>query len=320
MTWNLRYVRDESAALRILDMPFLETVDGIDAAAMDALAGLSQESDQGSLDRVLSHPTLRDGITDDHTVVVAALQVVTDYRPDLLDTLLDPAQVAEERRVVHLPHSGKVTLSVIHLSPGMYRTMDILEQMVRSQETFMATPLPRSYVGLVVADATPAGGGGGPSGILTVDPGGEENRYLISHELAHMYWPFFPPWIAEGGAEFMTTVSADMQFSSNECSLASNLSELDRLYLERVHSGRSGCHYALGRGLFLDLYETLGHDAFRQGFSALHLALRDDVHDDECSGLERGVCYVRAAFVTDAEPESAALAEAVIEHWYYGPR
>ena len=257
MTWKLRSIRDESAALRILDMAFLETVDGVDAAAMKALAVLPWESDRGYLEQVLSHPTLRDGITDDQTVVVAALQSVVRHRPELLDTLLNPDQVTVEKRVIRLLHSGEVTLSVIHVIPGTYRTMDILEQMVRTQEGFMAVPFPRSYVGLLAVDARPVGGG--PSGIITVDPGYAEDDYIIAHELAHTYWSFFPPWLREGAAEFMTTVSADAEFSSNKCSLADNLSDL-----EHIESGlsediiyRSGCSYALGRGLFLDLYETL---------------------------------------------------------------
>ena len=318
MTWKLRSIRDESAALRILDMAFLETVDGVDAAAMEALAVLSWESDRGYLEQVLSHPTLRDGITDDQTVVVAALQSVVRHRPELLDTLLNPDQVTVEKRVIRLPHSGEVTLSVIHVIPGTYRTMDILEQMVRTQEGFMAVPFPRSYVGLLAADAIPVGGG--PSGMITVDPGSAEDDYIIAHELAHTYWSFFPPWLREGAADFMTTVSADAEFSSNKCSLADNLSDL-----EHIESGlsediiyRSGCSYALGRGLFLDLYETLGYGAFRQGFGRLYLTMRGKEHDDECTGLERGVCYVRAAFVTDALPESAALVEPVIVRWYYG--
>ena len=147
----------------------------------------------------------------------------------------------------------------------------------------------------------------------------------LHHRQAHTYWSFFPPWLREGAVDFMTTVSADAEFSSNKCSLADNLSDLDRLYLEHIESGlskdiiyRSGCSYFLGRGLFLDLYEALGEEAFRQGFGRLYLTMRGKEHDGECTGLERGVCYVRAAFVTDALPESAALAEPVIVRWYYG--
>ena len=82
----------------------------------------------------------------------------------------------------------------------------------------------------------------------------------------------------------------------------------------------SGCAYSLGRGLFLDLYQTLGDEAFRGSFERLYLAMRNDDLYDECAGLERDLCYVRAAFVADAIPASAALAKPVIDSWYHGPR
>ena len=72
--------------------------------------------------------------------------------------------------------------------------------------------------------------------------------------------------------------------------------------------------------MFLNLYESLGDEAFREGFGRLYVAMRGQKHDDECSGVERGVCYVKAAFMTHASPEAAALAARVIARWYYGPR
>ena len=309
----------EATALRILDMPFLETINGVDAAAMRSLSQLFHTYRQDYLHKILSHPTMRDGITDDQALFLSVMGFVTeDRRVELLDTLLDPAQVFVEKRSIQLPHSGEVDLSVVRISPGTYRTMDILEQVLRSQEEFMGTRFPRSYVALLVADVTSARGGGGPGGMMTIDPGYEEDRDLIAHELAHTYWPFSPRWIAEGGAEFMTTISANTQFSSNDCSLADSLSAMERLAEEGV-SGISICYYTLGRGLFLELYETLGDEAFREGFRRLYLKMRDEVHFGECTGLERGICYVRAAFVADATPESAALAAPVITRWYEGP-
>ena len=41
------------------------------------------------------------------------------------------------------------------------------------------------------------------------------------------------------------------------------------------------------------------------------MTMRDEELDDECTGIERGVCYVRAAF---------AAAGPVIDRWYHGPR
>ena len=155
----------------------------------------------------------------------------------------------------------RVTSSVLNVNPGTYGTMDILEQELCAQEASMDEPFPRSYVGLLVADATSAGGGGGPTGLITVDPVYVEDDYIIAHELAHTYWPFWAAWIAEGGADFMTTVSVNKQFSSHDCSLGDILSDLDRLYGDLSESGQStavirgsGCAYSLGRGLLLGNY------------------------------------------------------------------
>ena len=320
--------RDEAATLQIAAMPFLESVEGVDAAAASSLHSLFWASDEENyLMQVLAHPTLEHGISDAEAFVVAALGVVVEDRPDLLETLLDLGPDAVEKRIIQIPLAGEVTLSVLNVSPGAYSTIDILEQALRAQEAFMDEPFPRSYVGLLVADATSVGGGGGPTGIITVDPVYVEDDYVIAHELAHTYWPFWPAWIAEGGADFVTTVSVNKQFSSHDCSLGDTLSDLDRLHGELTEDGQStviirgsGCAYSLGRGLFLDLYGTLGDEAFRRGFGRLYVAMRDGERDDECSGLERGLCYVRAAFVADAAPESAALAGPVIARWYYGPR
>ena len=52
------------AALRILDMPFLDSVELLDWKALDSLGDLSED---GYLDSVLAHPSFRDGITDDRS-------------------------------------------------------------------------------------------------------------------------------------------------------------------------------------------------------------------------------------------------------------
>ena len=257
---------------------------------------------------------------------MAVLGLVIKDRPDLLNTLLDLGPDAVEKRVIQLPLRGKVTLSVLNIRPGIYSTLDKLEQMVRAQEEFMGVPFPRSYVGLLVANATEASGGGGGTGLLTIDPGWEESTYFIAHEVAHIYWTFFPSWIAEGGADFMTTVSAGTQFETHQCNLSDNLFGLDQLYSDLSEKGQStgiirqsGCAYTLGRGLFLDLHETLGYEAFRQGFATLYTSMRDQEHFDRCNDQERGLCYLRAAFITSAAPTSAALAQPVIDNWYHGP-
>ncbi len=283
---------NETLALHIIDIPFLETVDGIDASAVRSLRDLQWAVNEPYLERVLAHPTLDGGITDDDTVVVAALRKVVDYRPGLLDTLLDPAQVRVKKRVIHLRHSGEMDLSVIHLSPGAYRTMNILEELTRSHEEFMGVPYPTNYLGVVVADATPSLGGGGPGGIITIDPGQEENAYLIAHELAHSYWNFSPTWLREGAAEFMTTVSTDKEFPNNACRATQSQSELQRLTLERLekdYPNLTYCHYSLGRAFYIELYDALGDRVFREGSQKLYRAMREGEQDGQCNGEDRTV-------------------------------
>ncbi len=316
---------DEATALQIVDMPFLDIIDGADSAAMSSLWRLFYEADGEYLQAVLSHPTLRGGITDEHRMVVAAVGQVIRHRPELLEVLLDPQQIKVEKRVVDLPYTGETIASVIHVTPdATYPTMDILERSLRRQEGFMKIPFPKTYVGLLVADATPAAGGGGPTGLLTVDPGLEENKHIIAHELAHTYWALPSVWITEGGADFFSAISADVVFSSDLCGIVDNLSELDHLERERAVKGlpsvsrSSHCAYALGRALFLDLHESLGESASSAGFSRLYETMRDQAYDEECGGIEVGACYMMAAFVTDADSESAAIAEPIIRRHYFG--
>ncbi len=331
MAANTSARHDEKSALRISAMQFLDDVDGIDAAAMEALSGLTWLGDGSTLPRVLDHPRFAAGIASEDAIVVAALGYVAASGEGLLERLLEPGGVMVRERVVALPRAGEVKISVLNLNPGSFRTIDILEDVVRSQEEFMLTPFPKRYIGLFVLDGTVNIGGGGAAGIVTIDPGYEEDRLLIAHEVAHTYWPFSPAWIAEGAAEFLMNILEVPQYmegpqDTQGCPLADTLGELDALVLERRDAGlsvrdvyySSGCAYSLGRGLFADLYGVLGDDTFRQGFRRLYLTMRDNVHDAECTGIQKGICYVKRAFVTDASPEAALLAEPAINRWYYG--
>ena len=315
--------RDEASALKIIAMPFLEAVDGADAAAVDSLSRLHWEwkSDQGYLQQVLSHPTLRDGITDDQAVLVSVLGMVGSIAPELLDTMLAPGQVIVERRAFTFLEFGKVDLAVISPSPEASGNMDWLEHAVRTHVQFMGTPFPKSYVALWIHDR--GSGGGGPMGILHV--GYFRSPAIVAHEAAHTYWAVSSAWITEGAATFLEKIAENARVGSpvepvrNQDYLvacaADTLSELD----QRAHEEDQGtCPYVLGSGLFVDLYRSLGDEAFRQSFRRLYLKMHRRVHDFECKGLERGVCYVKIAFVTDAAPQAAAIALPIINRWYYG--
>ncbi len=330
---------DEAAALSILDMPFLDDVDAIDIRVLNSLSSLHHVPAQSYLRKVLSHPTLRGGITDRQRTRLTFLGLVVSsdpkrHFPKMLDELLDPRKTSVEERVISLPRAGEVHLGVVHTRQGSFRTVDILESAVRRQERFMLEAFPEKFLGVLVAEITPAAGGVSVSGgRVIIDPGFENFTALVAHEVAHKYWSGVSPWLAEGGAELLSAVTEGVplkvdDLSLSTCRLADNLSEIDWIESKPIpdegtevsHYATGGCPYAMGFGLFADLYSSLGDRTFRQGFHRLYLKVRDGAHRDTCVSLEMAVCLVKEAFVNDATAKAAAIAEPIIDLWYYGSR
>ena len=181
-------------------------------------------------------------------------------------------------------------------------------------------------------------------GLITLEPGYEEDFWLLAHEVAHSYWSnpdtwlhetwlrgrFLQPftWIEEGAATFMEAIAtgridpAPASPSDIGCTLVNTIGELDQGTFDGSLEGKdlygSGCNYTMGYGLFANLYSRLGNTEFRRGFGSLYLKISNLEHEDECTGAEKGLCYVRKAFVEDAYPGFAEAAGEVIDRWYYG--
>ena len=246
----------------VLGMPFLQSRDSLDVAALLALEALPRSY----LDQVLSHSSLSGGITDDWTNIVASIGMIGS-RPDLIDVLLDPARMLIEERVLTLPLAGRVRLSVIR--PGARASevaespaMDLLEQAIRSQEEFMGVAFPLDHAILLDADSRRFPGAHGIAGIIASP--WIEDRGLIAHEMAHTYWRDETPWLNEGGASFLDVISlraydgTPLPDSELPCTLFENLYDLERSDLGFEAVFGSGCPYFLGRGIFRELYERLG--------------------------------------------------------------
>ena len=186
------------------------------------------------------------------------------------------------------------------------------------------------------------------TGYLLFTPEFQEDSYLIAHETAHAYWhiPIFPwrktpqingrgvlpfNWIFEGAATFMdhlvgaSLVGASLDTVPTEpgCSLAETIGEIDQkafnpdeYFLENLYA--SACNYTMGLGIFAALYRRLGEEEFRRGFGSLYLKISNLEHEDQCTGVETGICYVQKAFVDEASPGFAEAAGEVIDYWYYG--
>ena len=318
-----------SPAVEILEMPFLQSVDAVDAAAIDDLVELWMGDYGLSSHLFLKHPNVSDGISDEEAAVIAlSIRWLGHRRPAFVNTLMDPERTTLDKRVISLPLAGEITLAVLHIGNLKYTTLDLLEQSVRTQEEFMGVPFPSRFAGILVADVDPHSGGlGSALGRFTVDPGYRDNIGPISHETGHTYWVVGGSWIDEGGASLMEMVTRNALFGTpigppfTWCSIADNIKEFEQALndpaVPRNNVYGSGCPYSLGQGLFLELYQELGRETFRQGFRRLYLKLDGREHG-ECTGLERGICYVKAAFVDAAEPGPAAIAESIIDRWYNG--
>ena len=333
---------NEATALRILDMPFLEDVETLDALATSSLEVLMFSDNEGALQQVLSLPELRDGITDDWTPLLAVMSLA-ERRPGLLGILFDPEQTPVEKRVITLPLAGRVTLYVIgpqgyaalsFTQPGSasLEPMDLLEHAVRTHEEFMGVPFPQRDLVMFVADVTDKGGGHFGSGLSISDS--RSSAYTIAHETAHIWegtpiWLARPStWIREGLAQFLTFISERARAGTplpeprDSCSLANSISEVVRLGLDSDVIYRSSCNYVLGEGMFLELYNSLGDAAFRQGFSNLHLAGLEDTElrfpQGACAAIDAALCYFKVAFLSGLTPQQTAIAERIIDRRYYG--
>ena len=332
---------DEATPLRILDMPFMEEITSLDAAALTSLS-LMFSDDQGTLQQVLAHPELRGGITDDWTAFVAVTSLAARY-PGLLEIVLDPERTSGDKEVIELPLAGKVGLSVIEsrVSDEQYfalsveallEPMDLLEHAVRTYEEFIGVAFPKKNAVLLVADLE--GFRGGEYGHGAVASRWRSSAYVIAHETAHL-WNVMPTWLArpttwiiEGAAEFLAAISERARRGSplpepvGSCSLANNIAELVRVEADPDVIFSSACNHTLGRAMFLELYSSLGDTAFRQGLRNLYLMSAEDVAawygPGECGGIDAGVCHLKAAFLSDMTPQQSAVVDEIITRRYFG--
>ena len=316
-------------AIKILAMPFLESVESADALAVRSLERLERSS-EGDFLKIMSHPKLSDGITDEEAKIVALLGGTYTYRPESVDFLLRGTGVYLEERVIELPHSGEVLLTIIRIRDQVTPSMDFLEHSVRTIDEFMGEPLPTNYIALLYDDAVSPGASGTNFGthmtmslLYDVENGvwWDYTPHTVAHEVAHYYWRGNQRWINEGAADLLGSISENarvetpIESTRNPCASAKTISQLEGLDAERG-SNAAKCYYSLGEALFLDLYDSLGEETFRQGFRNLYLkSLRDDATDD-CEGTDLGICHVMAAFKADASDEIAAKVDEIVRRWY----
>ncbi len=319
--------RDAGAAIRIAGMPFVETIEPPDVSAMTSLGQLAAFG-PGTFVRVMAHPTVRAGISDDWAPIVATLNGVAKTNSGLIDVLLDSSRVTLEQRTITLPLAGEVLLFIIRTGPGAARSMDLLEHSVRSAEEFMNTPLPTNFVSVLYAEAVYGDYAGTNFGThiailpkFDIDDGSRDAEFAGSnnaHEVAHYYWSGNEDWVDEGAANFMASfidgarTGRPIVVSDPPCGHAGSLAELESLGIS-VGDVEYLCNYSLGERLFVDLYRTLGHERFQQSFRDLYLLSAIEDEADDLPGTVVGIEHVGEVLRFDDGMESV-----VISRWYDG--
>ena len=318
------------AAIGILDMPFLESVESADALAMKSLQRLESRNTTDFLE-IMSHPKLSDGITDEEAKIVALLYGTHKNRPESVDFLLRGTGVYLEERLINLPSSGEVLLTIIRIRDQITPSMDFLEHSVRTIDEFMGEPLPTNYIALLYDDAVSPGAGGTNFGthmamslLYDVENGvwWDYTPHTVAHEVAHYYWTGNQKWINEGTAELLGSISeyarieTPVEATNNPCASVKTIAELEALKPGDLETKGFNCNYSLGEELFLDLYHTLGEETFRQGFRNLYLKSQQDDPTDDCEGTDLGICHLVAAFKADVSAEVAAQVDEIVGRWY----
>ena len=297
-------------------------LEGRNLPAMRSLGNLARR-DSAALDRIMIHPTIADGITDEEAKVVAVLHGVQQYNPPLVDVLLDPERVMLEERTITLPLVGEVELTMIRTRPGVEDRMDLLEEAVRAIEEFMSVPFPVRDVIWLFEEAVPPGVAGANFGthVATLPDAYDDETPIKSpfrhfiHESSHHYWRGgSAPWINEGATTFLEAV-IETEFTGwpiamerNPCHAARHISD----------DNEGECPYRLGERIFHDLYRNIDQPSFRLGFRQLYLLSQSDDSEDGCDGTDLGICHVEAAFTADAPAETSTKVEQVISRQYHG--
>ena len=248
-------------ALQLVDMPFLESVERADAPAMESLRRLEGNNTARFLE-VMSHPTLRDGITDEEAKAVALLWGTNTYKPEYVDDLLTQSGIFVEEKTIQLPLSGEVLLAVFRHRDQVTPSIDYLEHSVTFMEEIMANPLPVNYVALFFTDAIPEDVGGKffrthigakPDYDLVGATRWKHTPFAIAHEVAHYYWRGNKwDWTDEGLAVFLATLSENrrtgfpVEARKRPCSSAATIGELEAMFSEETGTEGSSCNYPLG--------------------------------------------------------------------------
>ncbi len=299
-TGSIRRVESD-VILRILRMPFLETVEAHDVHVLRGLYWLASEPD--FFEEVLSHPRFKAGVTDELAPIVVALGGVDpDYNH--IDVLLGP-DIHVENSTVSTMMSEQVHVTIVRVGSGNSTSLTTLSETVQEIEEYMGVALPTNHI-ILFYDPSDIGSdiwaglyhGSHISARDEYDKGDSGfNPGLLAHEVTHYYFHSGPGWIYEGIADTLqfliprertrsrSVVKA--QNSRHECTIR-NLKSLE----DYDGTDQGWCSYYLGEKLFVDLYKALGEIDFRRALRTLYQVSREEDLD---------ISHIREVFGTSSK-------------------
>ena len=305
----------ETVAPAILAMPFLESFESDDALAIQGIAELARAEDDSLLPALMDHPTLRNGITDDFTTLVAAAG--THWDAEEIRRILSPgyADIETLSEGTRLTPNLKISIIRAGTQPQPH-TAEIARDAVEFAEGIMQLSLPVSHLIVVLNDKTGNKGYGGTNHgyAFSYDPESEQKqdyygKYLFQsgfvHEVAHYYWRLGPSWVDEGVAntfEYLYGVENGVSLGLLKKPRRNNCEAHDLEMLTEWNPGvedfdRFYCNYFLGQMLFHELLETLGTKGFNERLRELYrLSL-----EVKAEGDTPGIAEVRQAFHDQSE-------------------
>ena len=296
--------REPSLAARLLELsPVTFTQRSRrDADLALALGHLATEQED-AFEQLIGQGWFADGLSDEEIALVITLPRVAEISSDLYRSMVH-SWVAQSASV-DLPGTGTVDLWAFQESglPRSEGLMADLERAIRAMDEFMEIPFPVSVVIVLIvssdalAEYEIAGGLNHGSHIeVRQTSAGKVSESILFHELGHYYITFFPVWIIEGTAEFLSAlVRGPEGFHERKKSLegyveehcyAKGIENLNQLNLKEGFylDMPSTCTYALGEYFFIAMFEAVGPDALASALADLYTLVEST--EDRLSNLD----------------------------------
>ena len=294
--------------MRLVQMPFLETHEPTDTGAAAALWHIAR-TDPGQTRRILDHPSLRTGITDAQTPLVALT-----YGEYLFGA--NPARVLSDRELqshVHpaeLPMAGNILITIVSRT-GPERAATTAARVLGELawlERYLDRKLNTHNVVIHYGATMPPAAKGANVQTSVMQPAGHQNagqHRWVQHELAHYWFNSNETWLDEGMAQTLTSlVAAGSHQPSTLPETAPRCADNVRLGDVRAEDPNilpaSRCVYAVGERIMRTLHQEAGYEEFRKGAKRLAERAASPPYQ------EMGLDHLREAF--DHVP--AAMAEA----------